>query len=159
MNPEIPIIKRREIEARVIKPIFEEMVTKLGREAAISILESAIRRDAIAHGKSSGSSNMEQNDMSAFVKLYELWTAEDALEIDVIEQTDQSFKFNVTGCLYAKMYRNMGISDLGSVLSCGRDKHFCGGFNPNLQLERTQTIMRGADFCDFRYSLPKDDKG
>ena len=159
MNPEIPIIKRREIEARVIKPIFEEMVAKLGREAAISILESAIKRDAIAHGKSSGSSKMEQNDMSAFVKLYELWTAEDALEIDVIEQTDQSFKFNVTGCLYAKMYRNMGIADLGSVLSCGRDKHFCGGFNPNLQLERTQTIMRGADFCDFRYSLPKHDKG
>ena len=159
MNPEIPIIKRREIEARVIKPIFEEMVAKLGREAAISILESAIKRDAIAHGKSSGSPKMEQNDMSAFVKLYELWTAEDALEIDVIEQTDQSFKFNVTGCLYAKMYRNMGISDLGSVLSCGRDKHFCGGFNPNLQLERTQTIMRGADFCDFRYSLPKHDKG
>ena len=159
MNPEIPIIKRREIEARVIKPIFEEMVTKLGREAAISILESAIKRDAIAHGKSSGSPKMEQNDMSAFVKLYELWTAEDALEIDVIEQTDQSFKFNVTGCLYAKMYRNMGIADLGSVLSCGRDKHFCGGFNPNLQLERTQTIMRGADFCDFRYSLPKHDKG
>ena len=159
MNPEIPIIKRREIEARVIKPIFEEMVAKLGREAAISILESAIKRDAIAHGKSSGSPKMEQNDMSAFVKLYELWTAEDALEIDVIEQTDQSFKFNVTGCLYAKMYRNMGIADLGSVLSCGRDKHFCGGFNPNLQLERTQTIMRGADFCDFRYSLPKHDKG
>lgn len=159
MNPEIPIIKRREIEARVIKPIFEEMVAKLGREAAISILESAIKRDAIAHGKSSGSPKMEQNDMSAFVKLYELWTAEDALEIDVIEQTDQSFKFNVTGCLYAKMYRNMGIADLGSVLSCGRDKHFCGGFNPNLQLERTQTIMRGADFCDFHYNLPKDDKG
>ena len=159
MNPEIPIIKRREIEARVIKPIFEEMVAKLGREAAISILESAIKRDAIAHGKSSGSPKMEQNDMSAFVKLYELWTAEDALEIDVIEQTDQSFKFNVTGCLYAKMYRNMGIADLGSVLSCGRDKHFCGGFNPNLQLERTQTIMRGADFCDFHSNLPQDDQG
>ena len=159
MNPEIPIIKRREIEAGVIKPIFEEMVTQLGKEVAVTILESAIKRDAIAHGKSSSSSDMEQNHMSAFIKLYELWTAEDALEIDVLEQSDQSFKFNVTRCRYAEMYRNLDIAELGSVLSCGRDKHFCGGFNPHLQLERSQTIMRGADFCDFRYSLDQNDKG
>jgi hypothetical protein len=30
------------------------------------------------------------------------------------------------------------------------------GFNPKIKLERTQTIMEGADHCDFRYTLEKD---
>ena len=155
MKSDIPIIQRREIEARVIKQIFEEMVLQLGKKTAITVLETAIKRDAEEHGKISGSTNMENNDITAFVKLYELWTAEDALEIDVLEQSKDSFHFNVTKCKYADMYRKMGIAELGSVLSCGRDKHFCGGFNPDLKLKRTQTIMRGADSCDFRYTLSK----
>ena len=27
------------------------------------------------------------------------------------------------------------------------------GFNPKIKLERTQTLMEGADHCDFRHSL------
>ena len=83
-------------------------------------------------------------------------TAEDALEVDVLEQTNSRFNFNVTRCRYAEMYRDMGISELGSVLSCGRDGNFCAGFNPRLKLDRSQTIMRGAGCCDFRYSLVEE---
>jgi hypothetical protein len=86
-----------------------------------------------------------------------LWTAEDALTIDILEQTEQSLDFNVTRCRYAEMYRDMGISELGSVLSCDRDGNFCKGYNPRLTLERTQTIMRGASCCDFRYRLANED--
>ena len=37
----------------------------------------------------------------------------------------------------------------------GRDEPFARGFNPQLRLERTKTIMEGADHCDFRYYLVK----
>ena len=158
MDPKIPIIKRREIEARVIKPIFEEMVKQFGKEAALSILKNAIKRDAVAQGSAAASTNPGDNDISEFVKLYELWTAEDALEMDVLKITDTSFEFNITGCQYAKMYKKLRIPELGSVLSCGRDQHFCGGFNPKLTLRRSQTIMKGANFCDFRYRLDKNDQ-
>jgi hypothetical protein len=59
------------------------------------------------------------------------------------------------------MYRALGIPELGSVLSCGRDFALGEGFNPNLTLTRTQTIMEGAPFCDFRYRLepPPRSKG
>ncbi|HSC72405.1 MAG TPA: L-2-amino-thiazoline-4-carboxylic acid hydrolase, partial [Candidatus Methylomirabilis sp.] len=58
------------------------------------------------------------------------------------------------------MYRALGIPELGAVLSCGRDYALGDGFNPDLQLTRTQTIMEGAPFCDFRYrlELPADAK-
>ena len=158
MDPKLPIIKRREIEARVIKPIFEEMVTQFGKEAALSILENAIRRDAITQGTAAALNDPKENDIAAFVKLYELWTADDALEMDVLEITETSFDFNITECQYARMYKKLGIPELGSILSCGRDEHFCGGFNPQLQLQRGQTIMKGAKFCDFRYRLDKNDQ-
>ena len=156
MDPKLPIIKRREIEARVIKPIFEEMVTQFGKKAALSILENAIRRDAITQGTAAASNDPKENDIAAFVKLYELWTADDALEMDVLKITETNFDFNITECQYSRMYKKLGIAELGSVLSCGRDKHFCGGFNPQLKLQRGQTIMKGAQFCDFRYRLDKN---
>jgi hypothetical protein len=51
------------------------------------------------------------------------------------------------------MYRELGASGLGAILSCNRDGAFCTGFNPAIRLTRTQTIMAGADYCDFRFSI------
>jgi hypothetical protein len=49
------------------------------------------------------------------------------------------------------MYRALGLADLGRSLSCQRDYALAKGFNPAIQLERTQTIMEGASHCDFRF--------
>jgi hypothetical protein len=48
------------------------------------------------------------------------------------------------------MYQRLGLADFGLLFSCSRDFAFIGGFNRNLKLKRTQTIMEGARFCDFR---------
>jgi hypothetical protein len=49
------------------------------------------------------------------------------------------------------MYRAMGLGEIGHLLSCQRDATFCEGYDPKLKMTRTQTIMQGADRCDFRY--------
>jgi hypothetical protein len=36
----------------------------------------------------------------------------------------------------------------------GRDFALVEGFNPKINLTRTQTIMEGADYCDFRFTMP-----
>jgi hypothetical protein len=71
--------------------------------------------------------------------------------MDVLEQTDHSYSFNVTRCRYAELYRDLGIPELGKLLSCNRDFSLIEGFNPEIQLTRTQTIMEGASHCDFRF--------
>jgi hypothetical protein len=53
------------------------------------------------------------------------------------------------------MYRDMGLGEIGHLLSCNRDGDFCIGYNPNMELTRTQTIMKGASHCDFRYRMKK----
>ena len=58
----------------------------------------------------------------------------------------------MTRCKYAEMYNDLGFGDLGAIFSCTRDFEFVAGFNPELNLKRSQTIMQGATHCDFRYS-------
>ncbi|MCS6910033.1 MAG: L-2-amino-thiazoline-4-carboxylic acid hydrolase [Anaerolineales bacterium] len=82
------------------------------------------------------------------------WTKDDALELEVLEQNEQRLSFNVRRCRYAEMYRALGIPELGALLSCNRDFALIEGFNPEVTLTRTQTIMEGALFCDFRYVNP-----
>jgi len=85
-----------------------------------------------------------------------LWSRDDALTLDLLESTPEKVSMNVTRCRYAEMYQELGMADLGFTLSCGRDFAMVEGFNPKIKLERTQTIMEGADHCDFRFTLEED---
>ena len=49
--------------------------------------------------------------------------------------------------------RDMGLGEIGHLLSCQRDATFCEGYDKRLKLTRTQTIMQGASYCDFNYKL------
>jgi hypothetical protein len=49
------------------------------------------------------------------------------------------------------MYTELGLAEIGDLLSCTRDYIFPLGYDPELTLTRTTTIMSGAARCDFRY--------
>ena len=68
------------------------------------------------------------------------------------EKSDTRYRYNVTRCRYAEMYRDMGLAEIGHLLSCQRDATFCQGYDKNLKLQRSQTIMQGASHCDFDYT-------
>jgi L-2-amino-thiazoline-4-carboxylic acid hydrolase len=149
---EIPTIVKRRLQAQVIGPIYAEMVEQVGEEKASAILDSAIRKAAIAEGREfAGKAPGGVTSMADFIKLYEFWTADGALEVTVHEATDTVFNFDVTRCKYAEAYREMGLGKIGHLMSCNRDGTFCEGYDPNIKLERKQTIMGGASCCTFRY--------
>lgn len=147
----LPIIEQRRIEANIIKPIYDEMVDRLGKEKAQAILSAAITKDSIAHGKAYSADLEEEGKLGEFHALLPQWKADGALEVDMLEESASRVHYNVTRCKYAEMYREMGLDEIGGILSCGRDGTFCTGFNPKIKLDRTQTIMQGASHCDFRY--------
>jgi hypothetical protein len=78
------------------------------------------------------------------------------MQIELLEQSGEEFSFNVTRCRYAEMYHELGIPELGTLLSCNRDFTLIEGFNPDITLKRRQTLMEGASFCDFRFGLHED---
>jgi hypothetical protein len=148
---EIPTLTKRTLQAQVIGPIYAEMVAQIGEEKADAILDAAIRKAAIAEGKSFAARSGGETSIAGFIKLYELWTADGALEMKVLDASDSTFDFDITRCRYAETYKEMGLGKIGHLLSCNRDGTFCQGYDPNITLERKQTIMEGAPCCTFRY--------
>jgi hypothetical protein len=124
------------------------MCKSIGEEKARDILGRAIRRAAIDAGKEFASRADDGANLESFKAIQHLWTKDDALTIEVIDEKPGVFDFNVTRCRYAETYRAMGLSDIGDILSCNRDGAFCEGYYPRTKLTRTQTIMRGASHCN-----------
>jgi hypothetical protein len=148
---EIGVLKRREIEARIIGPFVDALSAQFDREQVLEILRTTIINIARQQGAERAAA-MGDNSLSAFAQSAGDWRKGNALEIDVLEQNDERYSFNVTRCRYAEMYRSLGLAELGAVLSCNRDYSLVEGFNPEIELVREQTIMQGAPCCTFRYA-------
>ncbi|MBP0462552.1 L-2-amino-thiazoline-4-carboxylic acid hydrolase [Roseomonas sp. PWR1] len=148
------ILRQRRIEAAFAKGVYEEMKAELGEAKAKAILSRAVvkmAKDTAAEMAKDAPGG--EPSLAHFIALQPLWTKDDALRIETLRQDEKHYDFNVTRCRYAEMYREMGLADLGAVLSCNRDGAFCEGYHPKMKLERTQTIMGGAQHCNFRYTM------
>lgn len=147
---EIGVLKRREIEARILLPVVEALGREFGRERVVGIVRDVIVRVAREQGRQIAE-QVGGNSLTRFAAALEDWQKGDAYRMDVLEQSDERYSFDVTRCRYAEMYRSLGIPELGALLSCNRDFALVEGFNPDVELTRTQTIMEGAPHCDFRF--------
>ena len=154
LNESIGVLTRREVEARILAPLVDALGNEFGRQKVIGILRETIIRIAEEQGALL-SQLMGGDSLEHFYKSLEFWTKDGAIEVETIEQTDEVFSFNVTRCRYAELYEKLGIAELGTSLSCARDFALIKGFNPNIKLKRTHTLMEGSDCCDFRYRLNK----
>lgn len=144
----VGLLNRREIEARLIVPIIEALSEEMDRDRVLAIIRKVIHDISYQQGVELANS-LESNDLEHFAVVHEGWKKDNAIQTEVLEQTDKKFKFNVFRCRYAEMYEHLGIRELGKMLSCDRDFALIEGFNPNIRLTRTQTIMEGAGVCDF----------
>ncbi len=151
-KPRLPLLEQREIEARIVGPLVRAFASQLGIERSLAIVGEVVRDLARQSGDELARTLGEQT-LEAFGQSLGRWRENGALEIDILEQTPEKLSFNVTRCRYAEMYRALGLADLGGSLSCQRDYALAEGFNPKIQLVRTQTIMGGASHCDFRFRL------
>jgi hypothetical protein len=149
---EIGVLKRREIEARIVAPLVERFAAEFGRDRVLEMTREVVAE--VARGQGKGLAAMVgANDLETFAGTLGAWTQDDALRVELRSSTASEFAFDVTRCRYAEMYRALGIPELGAILSCNRDGTMIEGFNDRIEMTRTQTIMGGADHCDFHYRL------
>jgi hypothetical protein len=146
----VGVLVRREIEARILAPVIEALGQRFGRDEVVAIVRGVIAGIARDQGAALAESR-DDTSLAGFAKTLGPWTKDNALRLRVVQDAPESFAFDVTRCRYAEMYRELGIPELGEVLSCQRDAALIEGFNPEVSLTRTQTIMQGASHCDFRY--------
>lgn len=152
---DIPILTRRRIEAMILKHVFDVITERSGRAEAEAVIGETCSRSAIEQGRAMAEGLDHAPNLTDYAAILPNWTKEDALQIEVLRADEEEMDFNVTRCRYSEMYKEMGLGEIGHLLSCNRDGDFCIGYNPEIELTRTQTIMKGASHCDFRYKMKK----
>ncbi len=153
--PGLSMLEKRVIEAEILKEVYETLKTSHGEAVARKTVEDSVRRSAIEQARQFAAAVPGGTSLKSFQDIQSHWTKGGALEIELKEQTDETFAFNVTRCRYAETYKAMGLGEIGHLLSCNRDGAFSEGYDPKLKFERTQTIMQGASHCNFRYTYKK----
>jgi hypothetical protein len=148
----LSMLEKRKIEAEILKEVYETLKESHGADVARKTIAESVRRSAIEQARTFATSVPGGTSLKSFQDIQHLWTKGGSLEIEVKEQSDTTFTFNVVKCRYAETYKAMGLGEIGHLLSCNRDGAFCEGYDPKLKLERTQTIMQGASHCDFKYT-------
>jgi hypothetical protein len=141
----------REIQAPIVSALIKGFVEKFGTEETHALAKEIICKDAAMAGKALVKEYLG-NSLDELLKIVEeVWAEGGTMEIENVNMDDNCLRFDVVRCGYAEMYERLGVKELGGLLSCCRDFAFIDGFNPELQLVRTKTIMEGDDICNFCY--------
>ncbi len=150
---EIPLIEQVKLQAQVLVPLVQALRVELGEARANAIVRKALgetyRRFGEKWWRQNGTANLGDTMASAFVG----FGGGDALTYKVVKQTSDAFEADVTQCQYAQFYKAIGAPELGFLLTCDADIAMAEGYGAGVEFTRTQTIMQGADHCDFRYRL------
>jgi hypothetical protein len=152
------MLEKRRIEAAILKHVYETLKASHGIQVAQKAIAEAVRESAMEQAAEMAKAVGGKTSLRTFIDRQEAWLRGGALERDIIEESDSRYRFNVTRCKYAEMYRDMGLGEIGHLLSCQRDGTFCEGYDDRIKLKRTQTLMQGASHCDFDYTFEKDAK-
>jgi len=153
---ETALIEQVKIQAQVLVPLVKALQRELGEEQANAIVRKALGDLYRQYGEKWWRSQGTRHLGDKMALAFERFAAGDALHYDVIKQGPDAFEFNVTECAYARFYQEIGVPELGFLLTCSADFPMAEGFGADVQLTRTQTIMQGAGHCDFRYALKKN---
>jgi hypothetical protein len=146
----IPHLQKRKIEAHALLPFIVACREKFGDSATGEVIADAI--NAMAAKEGGQWAERFGGDIAGLRKLAEtVWGSGGGLDLEVVAETTDQLAFNVTRCRYAEFYKELGLQDIGTLVHCNRDRAMVAGFNDEIGLERSQTIMQGGSCCDFRF--------
>ena len=149
---EIPIshLQRRRIEGRTLIPFIEALSEKFGEDVMREVLDATIRKMAVRDGAQWAETyGRDIGGLKSVVQ--DVWAGGGGMDVEIIQQSEAHFDFNVTRCGYAEFFKSLGLAELGAHIHCNRDHAMVESFNDEFGLQRSQTIMQGAPCCDFRF--------
>ena len=135
-----------------VVPILQTLAGELGRDRFLEAIKKAASEYGLRLGQDTAC-HLPCNDLAAFAASMRDpgRFAKHVLTVEIVEDTPQAIEVKVTECLWAKTFREMGAADIGYSLICYRDYADCQGFNPNITLTRSKTLMQGDDCCNHRF--------
>lgn len=80
-----------------------------------------------------------------------MFVAGAALEVEPLADDARNLAMNVRRCKYAEFFQSIGEPEFGAMITCDMDPPMTAGIGDDLELERSQTILKGGSHCDFRW--------
>jgi L-2-amino-thiazoline-4-carboxylic acid hydrolase len=155
VHEKVSLLEQVKIQAQVLVPLIKAFRAEFGEQRANEVARKALW----------GWSQKLYSDIAGQLpgspreKWQAMWDAMIAtvgndIDLQPLKEDNRSYEFNITGCRYADFFRQLGEPELGALLLCDMDIHFIEQVGaPDVELTRTQTIMKGAPYCDFRFKL------
>jgi L-2-amino-thiazoline-4-carboxylic acid hydrolase len=154
----VDVLEQAKIQAQVLVPLIKALQAELGEARANALVRKALGDVYRRYGEEFWRAKQEKNLGTIMASAFATFARGDALDYRVREQSHDTFDIDITGCRYAQFYKELGEPDLGFLLVCSADFTMAQGFDPDIKLTRTQTIMQGASHCDFRYKRQRASK-
>ena len=76
------------------------------------------------------------------------FATDQALDYEVITSDGNQFNMDISACAYSRMMSALNARDIVHLVTCNVD--FPAVTTLGMTLQRTQTKMQRASFCDFR---------
>ncbi|MGE0153019.1 MAG: L-2-amino-thiazoline-4-carboxylic acid hydrolase [Reyranellaceae bacterium] len=151
-QPALSLLDEVRLQATVLVPLIRALRERLGKAEADRLVEDSLRewsRDLYRRiGAEKGGGARQQWDA--------IWAdlrprIGDAIDREFLKDDGVVREYNVTRCSYAEFFKALGEPELGRFLLCDLDHDVAEVGAPDVEFKRTQTIMQGAPYCDFRY--------
>lgn len=150
----IYLLDEVKLQAKVLVPVLRALRAELGRERADRLVGAALSdwsRDLYRRIADEQGGTPRQRWDAIWSELRP--RIGDAVDREMLRDDGTGREYNVTRCAYAEFFKALGEPELGAVLLCDLDFRIAEVGGSAVQLTRTQTIMKGAPYCDFRYRL------
>ena len=154
-NSSVPLslLDEVKLQAEVILPVLRALRAEIGKDRADKLVGDALRKWAgeLYHRIGESKSGTPRQKWDA------VWAEDmrprigDAVEREMLRDDPGGRDYNITRCRYAEFFRQLGEPELGGILLCDSDIYLAEVGGPDVEFRRTQTIMQGAPYCDFRY--------
>ncbi len=150
----LTLLEQVKIQAQVLVPVLRTLRTAHGKVAADALVAGALRgwqQDLHARiaAETPGYGAAKWSGMVA-AKMPAL---AGATEMTWETRTREELVFRITKCAYAEFFRELDEPELGALLTCEADIHEVEAVGSGVTFERSQTLMQGGGYCDFRYHL------
>jgi hypothetical protein len=148
----IPLFDEIKLQVQVLMPVLRALRTELGKDKADELVRQPLRDWVRSVYHKIG----DRKHGDARQKWERVWDElrpriGEAVNREFIRDDNEAREYNVTQCKFAEFFKSLGEPELGEILLCDFDFYIAEIGAPCVELTRTQTIMGGASYCDFRY--------
>lgn len=134
--------------------LAENIIRKYGKQGEL-IVYDMVTQDRLAPVKNmAGSIEEFMENFIAKPSTPSLFSA--GLQTEIICQSPREAVLHVHECEWARYFQSQH-PQVGYLMACSTDEVSYRAFNPNLRMQRTQTLMEGGNLCDFRLFAVDED--